>query len=102
MPTPHLGMLCGIAFGLLSVGIMLPMQFPDKRAALTAAFANRLAIGICIGLIEPGRIGWATGLAVAILISFPDAIITKAYVPILTVGAMGGAVIGWILHMFGR
>ena len=102
MPSPHLGMLCGVVFGLISAGIMLPMPFPDKRAAVAAAFANRVAIGICIGLIDPGRIGWTTGLAVAILISLPDAIITKAYVPILTVGAMGGAVIGWVLHAFGR
>lgn len=102
MPTPHLGLLCGVIFGLVSVGIMLPMPFPDKRSALAAAFANRIAIGVCLGLIEPGRLGWGPGIAIAILISLPDAIITKAYIPILTVGAMGGAVIGWVLHAFGR
>src|SRR5690349_7283946 len=102
MATPHLGMLCGIVFGLVSVGIMLPMQFPDKRAAIAGAFANRLAIGICIGLMDPGRSGWANGLAVAILISMPDAIITKDYVPILTVAAIRRAVIGCVLHAFGR
>ncbi len=30
--------LCGLGFGLLSVAMMLPMSFPDKTAARTAAF----------------------------------------------------------------
>ena len=80
---------------------MLPMPFPDKRSALLAAFTNRFAIGVCIGLMAPGRIGWASGLMIGILLSLPSAIITKAYAPILTVGAIGGTAIGWVLHRFG-
>jgi len=102
MPLAHLGILCGLIFGAISAASMLPMQFPDKRSALLAAFMDRFAIGVCIGLISPGRIGWATGLVVAILISLPSAIITKAYLPILSIGAAGGAVIGWVLHRFGQ
>ena len=33
-----LGVICGLAFGIVDVGIMLPMGFFDKRAAMTAAF----------------------------------------------------------------
>jgi len=101
MQKLHLGILCGLIYGALSAASMLPMQFPDKRAALLGAFFNRFAIGVCIGLMAPGRIGWATGLVLGILLSLPDAIITKAYAPILVLGAVGGAVIGWVVARFG-
>lgn len=31
-----------------------------------------------------------------LLVSLPDAIVTKAYVPILAVGIVGGAIIGYV------
>jgi hypothetical protein len=37
---------------------------------------------------------------VGLLISLPDAVITKAYVPILAIGIIGGAVIGWAASRF--
>jgi hypothetical protein len=101
MPTFHLGILCGLVFGALAAASMLPMQFPDKKRALLAAFFSRFAIGICIGLVAPGRLGWGTGAVIGLLISLPDGIITKAYAPILGIGTVGGAVIGWILSRFG-
>jgi hypothetical protein len=42
------GIISGIAFGALSVGLVLPLSFPDKRAALLAAFCSRFAIGFMI------------------------------------------------------
>jgi hypothetical protein len=39
-------------FGALTVLSMLPMSFPDKRAALLGAFFNRFAIGFVIILID--------------------------------------------------
>jgi hypothetical protein len=45
--------------------------------------------------------GWAVGLLVGIVISVPSAIITKAYVPIIALGAFGGAVVGLIRMKFG-
>jgi hypothetical protein len=51
--------------------------------------------------MDRGRIGWATGLIAGLLLSLPEAIITKAYVPILVIGTIGGAVIGWVVHRFG-
>lgn len=80
---------------------MIPLSFPDKRAALLGAFINRFSIGFVIGAITLPWPGWATGLFVGVLLSLADAIITKAYAPILILGAVGGAIIGWIVQRFG-
>jgi len=97
-----LGALCGLIYGGLSAASMIPLQFPDKRAALLGAFLNRFAIGFVIGIAQVPWSGWVLGLCVGILLSLPDAIITKAYAPILILGAIGGTVIGWIVTRFGR
>jgi hypothetical protein len=97
-----LGVLCGLVFGVVDVGIMLPMSFPDKRAAITAAFIARFAIGFTIGAVRLPWPGWAIGLLFGLLLSIPDAIITKAYGPIIGMGAVGGTIIGAIIGRFGR
>ncbi len=91
-----LGIVCGIVFGLLDAALMLPMSFPDKRVAITGAFLDRFAIGFLICVTALPLPGWATGLIVALLVSLPSAVVTKAYVPILSVGAIGGIIIGII------
>lgn len=91
-----LGVVCGGVFGTVAVATMLPMAFPDKRAALTAAFLNRFAIGLLIAVSDLGLPGWLHGLTVSLLLSLPPAVITKAYLPILGIGAVGGLLIGWI------
>lgn len=88
------GLLAGIAFGAISVAVMLPLRFPDKRAALLGAFLNRFAIGLLIPLVQLGYTGWLIGLGLGILLSLPDAIITKAFAPIVGLGAVGGGIIG--------
>lgn len=94
-----LGLISGIIFGAISVAMMIPMSFPDKRTALLAAFINRFAIGLVIGCITvPGWPGWAVGLLFALLLSLPAALVTKAYAPILIIGSIGGVVIGGIIH----
>ena len=98
----HLGIVCGLVYGVLSALSMLPLSFPDKRAALLGAFFNRFSIGLVLGLIARERTGWATGLAIGVLLSLADAIITKAYAPIIVLGGVGGAAIGWVLERFGR
>ena len=40
-----LGIICGLVFGAIDIGIMLPMSFPDKKAAITAAFIARWNTG---------------------------------------------------------
>ncbi len=104
-----LGVLAGVVYGTLSAASMLPLQFPDKRAALLGAFLNRLAIGVVIGAavgspqLEALRLPpWALGLAAGLLLSVADAVITKSYAPILVLGAVGGTVIGWLVGRFGR
>jgi len=93
------GAIYGLAFGAFSVAMMLPMSFPDKRAALIAAFINRFAIGFVIGCVTlPGWPGWTLGIIFALLLSLPAAIISKAYAPILIIGAIGGAMIGGLIH----
>jgi hypothetical protein len=94
------GTLAGLVFGTVVVLMMLPMKFSDKRAALAGAFLNRFAIGLLIPLVEVALPGWAKGLAVGLLLSVPDAIITKAYAPILILGALGGLLIGFLAARF--
>src|SRR4029077_7687472 len=90
--------ISGIAFGALSVALMLPLSFPDKRAALLAAFCSRFAIGFVIAYVQlPSWPCWAVGFFFGLLLSLPDALITKAYIPILVVGGLGGLIIGGIL-----
>jgi hypothetical protein len=92
------GVVAGLVFGAVAVGMMLPMPFTDKRTALLGAFVDRLGIGIAIGCVQLPWPGWAVGLFFGLLLSLPSAVITKAYVPILVVGGLGGMVIGGLLH----
>src|SRR5438094_8027163 len=62
--------LCGLVFGALTVLSMLPMSFPDKRAALLEAFFNRFAIGFVVILIDIPCSGWLIGLSIGIVLSF--------------------------------
>ena len=97
-----LGVACGVVYGALSAASMIPLSLPDKRAALMGAFINRFSIGCMIGAVAVPWPGWLSGLVVGVLLSLADAIITKAYVPILILGAIGGTAIGWIVEKFGR
>lgn len=97
------GLLAGLIYGAVSAASMLPLTFPDKRAALLGAFLNRLAIGVVIGAtvgapqVDVLRLPpWIIGVVVGLLLSAADAVITKAYAPILLLGAIGGGVIGWL------
>jgi len=92
--------LCGLCFGVVAVATMLPMSFPDKRAALSAAFLERFGIGFVIGVVDLPWSGWVTGLFFGLLLSLPSAIVTKAWAPILGMGAIGGIVIGLVVAQF--
>ena len=96
-----LGAICGLAYGALSAASMIPLSFSDKRAALTGAFINRFSIGFVIGAARLPVPAWAQGLIFGVLLSLPDAIITKAYAPILILGAVGGIIIGIIVGKWG-
>jgi hypothetical protein len=98
MPNIVGGLISGLIFGLVSIGMMVPMHFPDKTTALLAAFISRFGIGLVIGCVQLTWPGWLIGLVFGLLLSLPDALITKAYAPIIIVGSVGGLIIGGILH----
>ena len=98
MSSVLLGLIAGLVFGAAAVAMMLPMSFPDKTTALGAAFVDRFAIGLVIGCVQLPWPGWVTGLAFGLLLSLPSALVTKAYVPVLVVGAVGGLIIGGVIH----
>ncbi len=88
------GIIAGLIFGVADVALMIPMKHPNKKTAMLGAFFSRFAIGFLIGVTRMPLPGWARGIIVGLLISIPDAIMTKAYVPVLAVGVIGGAIIG--------
>src|SRR5438270_13038192 len=93
------GLMSGIIFGAVSVAMMLPMAFPDKKAALLAAFIDRFAIGLVIGCVNlPGWPGWGIGLLFGALLSLPAAIITKSFAPIFIICSAGVIIIGGIIR----
>ena len=97
-----LGTICGLVYGALSAASMIPLQFTDKRAALAGAFLNRFSIGFVIGAARLPLPDWVSGLVFGVLLSLADAIITRVYVPIIVLGAVGGAIIGAIVSKWGR
>jgi hypothetical protein len=100
-----LGTVCGIAFGILDVLLMIPIPFgpeKDKETAMAGAFVSRFAIGFVTGAARLPLPGWAAGLVFGSLISLPDAIITGSYMPIIPIGALGGALIGFIVGRWGK
>ena len=94
MTTLLYGTTAGAIFGLVAAAPMVTMSFPNKRAAIAAAFIERFAIGLVIALVVAPWPSWVTGLALGILLSIPSALITKARVPILVTGAIGGLLVG--------
>ena len=89
------GVTAGIAFGVIDVLLMIPLDHPDKRTAMIGAFLSSFAIGFLIPLVKVPMPPWLIGGMVGLLVSLSDAVITKAYVPILVVGTIGGIAIGW-------
>ncbi|QDA56524.1 hypothetical protein [Thermomonas aquatica] len=95
-----LGLVGGTAFGIIAVLLMLPLSFPDKRTALIAAFCSRFSIGLLIPVCNLPLPPVAAGVVVGALISLSDAVVTKAYVPIMVTGALGGGILGWVAGRF--
>ena len=91
-----LGIICGVVFGLADILLMIPLALPDKRVAMTGAFLDRFAIGLLACVVDMPMPAWAAGLLTGTLISLPSAIVTRKYVPILIIGAVGGAIIGFV------
>jgi len=97
MTRVTLGVLLGLGIGLVDALLMLPLSFPDKRAALLGAFCARFALGFFSATVRLPMSPIAIGILVGLLTSLPDAIITKAYAPIIVTGLVFGAIAGWIV-----
>ena len=93
-------LVTGIVFGSLTVLSMLPLTFADRPVALLGAFLSRFAIGFLIPFCKLPMRPYASGALVGLLISLPDAVITKGYVPIIGLGVLGGGLIGYLTGRF--
>ena len=91
-----IGIICGAAFGTFSVATMIPLKMENKNTAMMGAFTNRFAVGFVICVSSLPFSGWLNGLILSLLLSLPDAFITKSWIPIMTLGAVGGAIIGYV------
>ena len=73
---------------------MIRLEMEDKGTAMAGAFASRFATGLLIPLVAVSAPGWVAGALIGLLLSLPDAIVTKTYGPIIGVGVVGGALVG--------
>ena len=101
MNRVSLGVLLGLGIGIADVLLMLPLSFPDKRSALFGAFCARFALGFFAATVRLPMAPILSGVLVGMLTSLPDAIITKAYAPIMVTGVLFGALAGWIVGRWG-
>ena len=96
-----LGIILGLVYGVIDIIPMLRMNLPDKRAAITGAFINRFSIGFLVPNSLPGLDPILRGLLLGTVLSLPDAIITKSYLPIMGLGVVGGLVVGVVTRLVG-
>lgn len=89
------GLIVGTVLGLVSVIPMVSMTFEDKARAMTASFISRFAIGFIIINMELPMPGWIKGGLIGLVLSLPDALVTKQYAPILGLGLIGGVICGF-------
>lgn len=89
------GLIAGAAFGIVSIVPMFFMTFEDKTRAMTASFISRFAIGFIIFNMSLPIPGWVKGALVGLILSLPDALVTKQYGPILGLGLIGGIICGF-------
>lgn len=102
MSRMTLGLVCGLVFGVLDVLIMIPLKFDNNRKkyeAMSSAFLERFMTGFVIPNIELGIHPVFTGVIMGLGFSVPTAIITRAYIPIIGTGAVGGLIIGIVTKM---
>lgn len=95
MTNINKGLIAGTIFGVVSIIPMFFMKFEDKSSAITASFISRFAIGFIIFNLDLPMPPWVKGGVVGLVLSLPDAIITKQYGPILGLGLIGGIICGF-------
>jgi hypothetical protein len=101
MDSINLGLICGAAFGVIDVAVMIPLKVEDKRKkieALIGAFIERFMLGFLIPVVCIGLNPIVTGALLGLGLSVPTALITRAYAPIIGIGVVGGIIIGVITN----
>lgn len=96
-----LGIVCGLVFGIIDVLVMVPLKYENNRKrieAMTAAFIERFMIGFLVPNVNLGIHPALTGFLLGAGLSLPSAIITRVYAPILSIGIIGGLIIGFIVR----
>lgn len=99
MSAIRLGIVFGLAFGIIDVVIMMPMKFETPRKkyeAMTGAFIERFMLGFLIPVVDLGIHPALSGLLLGLGLSIPTALITRIYIPIICIGVVGGVIIGFI------
>ena len=97
-----LGIICGLALGIIDVLIMLPMKVEDKRKrieSLIGAFVERFMLGFIVPNIDISLHPIATGALLGLGLSLPTAIIVRVYAPILGIGVVGGIIVGFVTNL---
>ena len=100
-PIP-LGIVFGIGLAAVAVAAMFSMEWPSRRheaEAMAAAAANRFMLGVLIPTTDLDLPRWLTGVLLGVALSVPDAIMTRAYAPILGLGLGGGLVCGLLAQL---
>ena len=69
MTRVSLGVVLGLVIGAVDVLLMLPLSFPDKRAALLGAFCARFSLGFFAAVAQLPGSPIVTGLIVGIVTS---------------------------------
>ena len=90
------GVVLGLAFAIVTVAIMTPLKIDDKRTVLIASFVSRFSIGFLIAVVALPWPGWLIGATLGLVLSVPQALLTRSYGPILGNGLIGGAIVGFI------
>jgi len=94
-----IGTICGLAFGIIDVLVMIPLKYENNRKrneAMFAAFIERFMIGFLIPNVNLGIHPSLIGLLLGAGLSLPSAIITRAYAPIIGIGIVGSVIIGLV------
>jgi hypothetical protein len=97
-----LGILCGVAFGVIDVLMIVFGNHPDRTTGmLLQAFSSRFAIGWLAANVSLRVHPALAGAIVGLLISLPDAFSLKSYAGILGTGLLFGAIAGWAASAWG-
>jgi len=98
-----LGILLGIAFGIIDVLMTLSNSPQDKSAELILqAFFSRFAIGFLASNVSLRLHAALAGAIVGLLVSLPDAFALKSYPGVLGTGLVFGAIAGWLAKAWAR